>query len=284
MGGAEFEQQVAHFEHQIRDQLTHVDWFSQGRRSQVYDAFKVSVDEQCVSLRKSGQSAAANSLEGALQSAVGRIENLIMQTLAQGEAQPVRATAGSSRQRSEMLVSIPRNKEVPSMPAESAAVREQKARQAGKTSTRSILLPILYGLALVALAGLQLLQMLSPGALGFMRGSLDDCSTASQSCFDTGWQPVSNKSSSIYFYRHNLGSQPRTITAWFSPTADGRQSYLIAKSFPNPNAGNPITIETRDDLILVHTWNGAAIHGVYNGSTQQWTAYAEGFYRFVARK
>jgi hypothetical protein len=150
--------------------------------------------------------------------------------------------------------------------------------------------PIVCAIVLAGAVSLLIWQVLLPNANANPQVSasagidLSNCSPTSEQCFDTGWQPVSNKISSIYFYRHRLGATPRIISAWFSPTVDGRQAYSLAQTFPGPSVGNPITLEARPDMVLVHTWKGAPIHGVYDGKTEKWTTYAEGFYRIVAIK
>jgi|APFre7841882630_1041343.scaffolds.fasta_scaffold29517_3 hypothetical protein len=148
--------------------------------------------------------------------------------------------------------------------------------------------PIVSAIALAGVVCLFVWQIIFPNANATVSGStgfdLLNCSPTSERCFDTGWQPVSNKTSSIYFYRHRLGATPRIISAWFSPTAEGREAYSLAQSFPGPSVGNPITLEARPDMVLIHTWKGAPIHGVYDGKTEKWTTYAEGFYRIVAIK
>ena len=144
--------------------------------------------------------------------------------------------------------------------------------------------PILVGLVLLVVLGLQLWMILGPSAYGLGILNLSDCGPTSSSCFDTGWQPVSNKNSSIYYYKHRLGTTPRFVSAWFSPTADGSHAYSLSTPFSSLNIGNPITIEARPDVVLVHTWSGAPIHGIYNGGNEKWTTFAEGFYRIVAVK
>jgi hypothetical protein len=145
------------------------------------------------------------------------------------------------------------------------------------------LAPILFGLVLVVL-GLQLWVIFGGSAYGFGSFTMSGCSPTSSSCFDTGWQPVSNKTSSIYFYKHRLGATPRFVSAWFSPTADGSHAYSLSTPFSSVNVGNPITIEARPDVVLVHTWSGAPVHGVYNGGNEKWTTFTEGYYRIVALK
>ncbi len=154
---------------------------------------------------------------------------------------------------------------------------------AALSATASLLWRSAAGIALAALLGLQLWQLLG-GRLNIGGLDVSGCGAASTHCLDTGWQPATNKASSIYFFRHRLGATPRVMSVWFSPTADGERAYLISHSFPSANAGNPVTIEARADIILLHTWSGAPIHGIYDGSTEKWTTYSDGFFRVVAMK
>jgi hypothetical protein len=110
------------------------------------------------------------------------------------------------------------------------------------------------------------------------------CSADSTTCFDSGWQPVSNHASTAYFFRHRLGAPPRQLTLWFSPTADGARAFPLQWRFPTPEAGNPVTIEARARAIYVNVWKGMPISGSYDGPTEQWTTYDKGFYRVVAMR
>jgi hypothetical protein len=167
-------------------------------------------------------------------------------------------------------------------PAPSAS--EAMSTQSSPSRRRLPIGPILYGLPLLVVLGLQLWQILGLNPYGLDIFNLQNCSPTSSTCFDTGWQPVSSKTSSIYYYKHKLAATPRFIAAWFSPTADGSHAYSLSTAFSSPNVGNPVTIEVRPDVVLVHTWSGVPIHGVYNGGNEKWTTFAEGYYRIIAIK
>jgi hypothetical protein len=111
-----------------------------------------------------------------------------------------------------------------------------------------------------------------------------DCTADSTTCFDSGWKPVSSQASTAYFFRHRLGAPPRQLTLWFSPTADGARAFPLQWRFPAPEAGNPVTIEARSQAIYVNVWKGMPIGGTYDGPTERWTTYDEGFYRVVAMR
>jgi hypothetical protein len=61
-------------------------------------------------------------------------------------------------------------------------------------------------------------------------------------------------------------------------------AYLVTWKFPRPESGNPITIEPRSDVIYVHVWKRHPDSRGVRRDTQQWTAFAEGFYRVVAER
>jgi hypothetical protein len=147
---------------------------------------------------------------------------------------------------------------------------------------RGLLVPIL-GILLVAVLGLQLWQLLG-GRIWHGGSDAPKCAPDSSECFDSGWQPVSNSTSAAFIYRHRLGVTPRSITAWFSPTADGVRAFPLVWNFPRPEAGNPVTIEARPDAIIINIWGGAPIHGIYDGTKETWTTFNQGFYRIVANK
>ena len=159
------------------------------------------------------------------------------------------------------------------------SVRVEPAQQ----DRRGLLVPILIGILLVGVVGLQLWQMLA-GPIWHGGSDGSKCTPDSSDCFDSGWQPVSNSTSAAFIYRHRLGVTPRGITAWFSPTADGVRAFPLVWNFPRPEAGNPVTIEARPDAIIINIWGGAPIHGIYDGTNETWTTFNQGFYRIVANK
>jgi hypothetical protein len=158
------------------------------------------------------------------------------------------------------------------------SVRVEPAQQERR---RGLLVPILLGILLVAVVGLQLWQI---GPISHGGSDASKCTPDSSDCFDSGWQPVSNSTSAAFIYRHRLGVTPRGITAWFSPTADGVRAFALVWNFPRPEAGNPVTIEARPDAIIINIWGGAPIHGIYDGTNETWTTFNQGFYRIVATK
>lgn len=113
---------------------------------------------------------------------------------------------------------------------------------------------------------------------------LSNCDANSLTCYDSGWIRVSGEKSSAFFFRHTLGSPPRIVMVSFSPTPDGARSFPLTWNYPRPEAGNPITIEARSDMVLLNIWGGAALHGIYDGTTEQWTTFKDGYFRVVAFK
>src|ERR1700704_3438908 len=69
--------------------------------------------------------------------------------------------------------------------------------QSSPSRNRLAIVPVLYGLALLVVLGLQLWQILGLNSYALDIFNLPNCSPTSSTCFDTGWQPVSNKNSSI---------------------------------------------------------------------------------------
>lgn len=108
------------------------------------------------------------------------------------------------------------------------------------------------------------------------------CSSQSTACFDSGWQPVSNRATTVYFFRHRLGAAPRGISIWFSPSADGSNAFPLLWKFQRTETGNPVSIEVRSDLILLNIWSGVPLFGAYDASKDAWTTYTDGYYRVVA--
>lgn len=282
MDAAEIARQTRTFEEHLRDRLTHVDWRNEVERQRVYDLIGDQTRHRCDEFLRRGEIAAAEGLQLSLGQAVEACEQRIHHALVGSTRQhrvAANGTSGKPQRTAENLVTFP-NKDG-NRPAPPPLPQGQSPRAERAPERRSIIGPLIFGSVLAGVLGLQLWQMFGPG-FGFTQTA--NCSLTSESCFDSGWQPVSNKASAIYFYRHKLGMTPRIVSAWFSPTADGKQAYSLSQSFPSASVGNPITVEVRSDIVLFHTWSGAPIHGVYDGSTEKWTTYAEGYYRIVAIK
>ncbi|KQO59035.1 hypothetical protein ASF22_22535 [Methylobacterium sp. Leaf87] len=150
-----------------------------------------------------------------------------------------------------------------------------RAAPASRSSHRSILS---IGLAVLLVGSLIAVAVLS------LRSAQTTCGPMSTRCFDSGWQPVSNKTTTAYFFRHKLGIAPRTLSIWFSPTATGETAFPLLWKFQRNEAGNPVSIEARADLILLNIWNGVPLFGSYDASTDRWTTYTDGYYRVVAEQ
>jgi hypothetical protein len=271
------------FEEQIREHLSRVDWRREEERRRVYGSLEERTREHCSELRSRGQAKdVAEGIGDAMRAAIDSVEQQIALSINEPSEQTAKIPAGTIQHSMEKLMSFfssvrSSDREAPVL---EAALTETEPQAARKLSMK---VPIVSAIALVGVLGvlgLQAWQILEPGG----GADLSNCSPTSERCFDTGWQPVSNKTSSIYFYRHRLGATPRIISAWFSPTADGRQAFSLSQSFPAPNVGNPITLEVRPDVVLINVWSGAPIRGLYDGRSQKWTEYSEGFYRIVAIK
>lgn len=240
-------------EDRILRQLAVCEWADEAQRRRVYAQFAHAVK----GFMQKHPDAAPVDYEGDFKRAVRRIEGAICR-------------ADTLEEVKEML-SQARKDAAFMEPAKSATVIDT-ARPKRFSAWR-----ILVGLALLTLAGVQAYAFLAPPRPLA-------CAADSTVCFDSGWQPVSNKASTTYFFRHNLGAVPREVTLWFSPTKEGARAFPALWKFPAAESGNPITIEARSDAVYVNVWKGLPIHGVYDGTQERWTTYTDGFYRIVAVK
>ena len=174
------------------------------------------------------------------------------------------------------------------MHSDGAAPELSKPMNHTRSSSVSAILTVVIALMIAGILALQVLQIFGREQLGAWLGNAapgaDRCSVASSTCFDTGWQPVSNKTSAIFIYRHQLGTVPLDVRVWFSPGSDGARAYRVETTLAPQPAVNPLTVEARADAVLIHTWAGAPIYAAYDGSTEKWMTFAEGYYRVVARR
>lgn len=280
MDAVEMAAQTDKLERAIRERLERCDWRNPGERQVVYDGFATSVGDRAARLRDTGKTDQADAVERALRLAVERVERLIgndevvtKPMSGNGHLAPaVRGVhADDARQAS------------PPSGTTAAVPRTQRPTARPAAAGRSGLTTWLMAAGLVAVLGLQAWQMLGADAMArFGYPAAAACGPESAKCFDTGWQKVSNKQSSAYFYRHRLGHVPGAVTVWFSPNASGSPAYSVGTNLPNAPGGNPYTIEARPDMMLLHIWKGAPIHSVYDGSTEKFTSYTEGYFRVVA--
>lgn len=240
-------------EDRILRQLALCEWTDEAQRCRVYSQFANAVKR----LKHGDESSEPIDYDGDFKRAVRRIEGAICKA---NTLEEVKEMLSEARKDASLLAT-----------AESATVIDT-ARPSGFPLWR-----IFVGLALLTLAGLQAYALFAPPRPLA-------CAADSTTCFDSGWQPVSNKASTTYFFRHNLGAVPREVTLWFSPTKDGARAFPALWKFPSVESGNPITIEARADAVYVNVWKGLPIHGVYDGTQERWTTYTDGFYRIVAVK
>ena len=257
--------QADKFEQAIRDRLAQCDWRNPAERQAVYDGISASVGERVVRLRSSGKTESADVVERALTQAIEQVEWQVAR--------------GSDRADGGVHVQAQTREAEAGRPGAHATPATRGRRQA---AVRKGWTTAALAAGLVLVLGLQAWQMFGAEAMARLGYPPAGCGPESAKCLDTGWQPVSNKASSAFFYRHNLGRVPGTVTVWYSPNANGNPAYSVSGNLPNSPGGNPYTIEARPDMVLLHIWKGAPIHSVYDGPTEKFTTYGEGYYRVVA--
>lgn len=262
-------------ERQILEQLSQVSWRLSTVRSQIYKALERAIEHHV----QDGKPETSDSFQKAAQAAIQNIE----ETLSKGapsleavqDALKWERTIPASPLLAQNELFSP--KRVFLMPF-SFLRQKSKHLMSNKMShafARYSVLVLLVGIGVLFLFG----------GWWFLKSNASPiCTLESTECFDSGWQAVSNKQTVTYLFRHNIKALPRQLTLWFSPVPDGSRAFLIGSKFPRLESGNPISVEARPDMVLLHVWSGAPIFGFYDSGVDRWVVFTEGFYRVVALK
>lgn len=97
--------------------------------------------------------------------------------------------------------------------------------------------------------------------------------------YDSGWMSDSNVSNHETTFQHNLGVFPTRITVWFAANDTPITVYPIIWSWDGTASGNPVTIEMSTTQVIFNIWDGAPLHGVWDGLSATWLKFDAGFWR-----
>jgi hypothetical protein len=98
--------------------------------------------------------------------------------------------------------------------------------------------------------------------------------------YDSGWVAADNQTSHNIVFTHGLYKSPTQVTVLFSP--DQENSYPLQWSWSEGSSGGPVTIWFNDHTVQCSIWNGAPLHGAWNGANSQWTNWNSGYFRVFA--
>ena len=102
--------------------------------------------------------------------------------------------------------------------------------------------------------------------------------------YDSGWVADDRATNHRTVFTHNLGTFPTRITLLFAASSNPSVVYPITWSWIYNYSGNPVTIAMTESQVIVHIWSGGPLHGVWDGSTGQWTSYDSGYWRVLCWK
>lgn len=271
-------------EKRILQQFGSKNWKSEEVRRSIYDEINRALMNAAAALRAAGNALPFDVSESTLRAIAARVEkaakdaasldqvNAALQGMNALQENPADADGANNMAQNYSSVSeVDQNAGLPTKDVRNTMVPPfETARRA-----QSPLL-IAIAVAVAILAGLQTWTLWPKPA--------PDCGPRSKVCLDTGWVRATNAKTSVYFYRHGLGKVPSRMFVWFSPAADGVPAFLLSGTFAASQAGNPVSIEARPDVIYLHIAAGIPLHGVYNAAKNQWTMYNQGYFRIVATK
>jgi hypothetical protein len=100
--------------------------------------------------------------------------------------------------------------------------------------------------------------------------------------YDSGWRVDNNSSNHTTIFEHNLGAIPSQLTVLFS--SDLETVYPVTWPWQNNYSGNPVTISMNSNSICLNIFNGVPLHGVWSGTSGQWTTSSAGYWRIKAWK
>ena len=106
----------------------------------------------------------------------------------------------------------------------------------------------------------------------------------SEKYYDSGWQKDNNGRNHSTSFRHGLGTTPRLVEIFFSPTGDTSQAYPLRWSWSLGTgfSGNPVTIKYTTEQIVMHIYAGAPLHAVWDANSNEWDGYTTGYWRVIA--
>jgi hypothetical protein len=110
------------------------------------------------------------------------------------------------------------------------------------------------------------------------------CGQGGVQCFDSGWVAAVNSTNHTVTIPHNLGTTPRFIAIYFSPTGDDSNVMPVIWPWSAGNSGNPVSIGMTDKQFHLEICSCAPLHGYWTGGSAVWTSYASGSFRIFARK
>jgi hypothetical protein len=110
------------------------------------------------------------------------------------------------------------------------------------------------------------------------------CGSHGAQCFDSKWVAATNGSTKALVIPHNLGTTPRFVSIFFSPTGDDSRVFPLTWSWSAGSSGNPVTIEVTDKQVLLHIYADNTLHGVFDANSGNWHTYSTGSFRVFARK
>ncbi|MBA7517878.1 hypothetical protein ES705_09934 [subsurface metagenome] len=103
--------------------------------------------------------------------------------------------------------------------------------------------------------------------------------------YDSGWVWVDRIGAwGLKTLTHNLNYFPRQIQWWFSNGNPGTFIGPLASNTYKDHAGNPLGIWITLTQVKFSIWNDRYIYRMWNASSQAWSNYNNGYYRFLLWK
>jgi hypothetical protein len=105
-----------------------------------------------------------------------------------------------------------------------------------------------------------------------------------ESKYVSEWRESTNKANTTLVFNHKLGVQPTNISNFFSPDKDKDTWHPLLWPWSYGASGNPVSIWVDKQNITLSIFDGAPLHGAYdgNGVSAQWTYWTSGYFRVFA--
>lgn len=98
--------------------------------------------------------------------------------------------------------------------------------------------------------------------------------------FISSWLADANSTNHNVIFKHGLGTIPTSLSVQFS--VDQKTVQPVIWPWDQSSSGNPVSVWMDDTFITLSVFQGAPLHGWWNGSTGAWTVASTGFWRVIA--